>query len=220
MKYKIIRDKNKLNSFIETLPDLYSGETYFIRLITRSKYVKSISVDTDIRFLTTNKENIIQSIKQLECEIGSYYGLNENEIGVYLSPNPRSQSKVIKNMFLLSNNVIGNYRGQDPIAMLSHVYRTTNSRHIYYDIDFDGCDVEDTLIKVKTFINKDCVRILHTKGGIHLIIKYGDIDVKKHPNWFNNIISLPHYDSLCMLDNNIPIPGCSQFGFIPYFTDL
>jgi hypothetical protein len=220
MRYKIIKDIDKLNDFINMLPNLEFGETYFIRLLTRSKYVNEVSDDQDLKFLTVPKDKIIQSLKQLETKIGTYDNLKENEICAYLSPNPRSQKEVIKKTLQYFSKVVGNYNGQDPMVLISEFYKRSYSRHIYYDIDFDKCDVGFTLSQTKKFINNDCVKVLHTKNGLHLIIKISDIDIKKYPNWLQNIQTLPNYDSNCSSDNNIPIPGCSQFGFIPYFTDL
>lgn len=220
MKYNIIRDKEKLNEFLDMLPELQSGETYFIRLLTRQKYVSSVKMDTELRTLITSKENIIQSISQLESEIGTYNNLKNDEIGIYLSPNPRSQKEVMRKSLLYFNKILSNYKNEDPMYIISKFYRRSCNRQIYYDMDFDKCDKKYTISQVKKFINKNCVKILYTMNGIHLLIKLSDINLKKYPNWFKNISNLPNYDGQCMSDNNVPIPGCSQFGYIPYLVDL
>ena len=221
MKYKIIRDEDKLNSFLNMLPDLYSGETYFIRLLTRSKYVDNVRIDTDLKSsVIYKKEDIIQSIRQLESEIGTYNNLKEDEIGIYLSPNPRSQKEVIRKTILRLSKIISNYNNEDPMSIINNNYRMSCSRQLYFDMDFDKCDEKYTIIQLKKYINKNSVKILYTLNGIHLLIKLSDVDIDKYPNWFSNISHLPNYDSQCMNDNNVPIPGCSQFGFIPYLKDL
>ena len=121
---------------------------------------------------------------------------------------------------LYFSKFLADYKNEDPMFMISQFYRRCCNRQIYYDIDFDKCDKIYTISQVKKFINKNCVKILHTMNGLHLLIKLSDINLKKYPNWFKNISSLPNYDSQCMSDNNVPIPGCSQFGFIPYLVDL
>jgi hypothetical protein len=221
MKYNIIRDVDKLNVFLNILPELQSGETYFMRLITRSKYVDSIKQDRDLKqCIIYNKKDVVQSIRQMETEIGTYDNLNNDEICVYLSPNPRSQEEVIRKTLIHFSKIVGNYNGEDPMKIIYQNYRRSNNRQIFYDMDFDKCDKKYIIDQVKKLINRDSVKVLYTKNGIHLLIKLSDIDIKMCPNWLNNISNLPNFDQNCMNDNNIPIPGCSQFGFVPYLVDL
>ena len=68
MKYEIIKDKDIFEYYVDNiLPDLYSGETFYFRLITRSKYNPNIKDDIDLRcFSVDNKVEIFDILKQLE----------------------------------------------------------------------------------------------------------------------------------------------------------
>lgn len=226
MRYHIIRDLDSLNEFVSSLPELYFGEKYFIRLITRSKYVDSVKTDKDLRSILVDRDGIVNGIQQLECDIGLYDGLGDDEIGIYMSPNPRDMELVVRNVLLrFSKIIVGGYRGEDVNNVITQVIRGSckRQRQMYYDLDFDikgGCSVDLIVDQVGRLINRECLRVLHTKMGIHFIVELGRVDNISYPNWLGDISKLSCFDSQCMSDNNIPIVGCSQFGFVPYFTIL
>lgn len=228
MNYEIIKDKNIFNYYIDNvLPDLESGETFYVRLITRSKYVNTVKFDNDIKSYHVDKNNLFNSIKQLECEIGSYNNLDNNSICVYLNPNPRSYKNFMRKTVLDFTKIIAGdnempsyYEIINPIELAYKNLRSSCSRKVYFDIDFDKCDRELTKNNVSSFINKDCIKmIMPTKGGIHFLLEISKIDNINYKDWYKNISKLNGFDFIVseIGDNMIPIPGCSQFGFVPYF---
>ncbi len=89
------------------------------------------------------------------------------------------------------------------------------SRKVYFDLDFDHVDLNETIEKIKGFINEDCVKVLKTYGGFHVLIEFGKIGKQFEKTWYKNISSIEGVD--IKGDNLIPVPGCTQGGFIPHF---
>ena len=98
--------------------------------------------------------------------------------------------------------------------------QTSYSRKVYFDFDFDNVDVYDIKDKIITdnIINIDCCNFLQTRGGFHLLIKLNKIDKQYLKSWYKSIMSLEYLD--VRGDNLIPIPGCTQGEFMPYFINF
>lgn len=205
------------------LPDLLSGETYLIKLITRSKYVKTINGDKELKRILSSKEDILSNIKQLECEIPYYMGLNNNEAVLYINPNPRSYEIFMRKTLETFQRKIEKptlpNQNQDPMTLMFNIMNSSISRKIYHDINFNDVSPYTTLDKVIDYINYDCVKTLTTKSGVHFLIELSKVNNSKYPNWLENIINMKGCMKLYSKygDNMIPLPGSNQFGFMPEF---
>lgn len=226
MNYQIIKDETLLREFIAWLPDLQNNETYYVCLFARNKYSKEIThIKTDsaqINRFVASKEHIFERIKQMECEAGSYFQkqkpIPQEALALYINPNPRNMEKAAKNSLVkLADLITKPYSGYNPHqVVMSEIHKAT-SRKIYLDLDFDEVETEAVLAEVAKYINMNCVRILKTRGGLHLLVELAKIDKSFEKTWHKNITQIAGCD--LKGDNMIPVAGCTQGNFIPHFLN-
>jgi hypothetical protein len=230
MNYQIIADENELKKFIEWLPDLNNDETYFVSLFSRSKYCSEenkIKGDkTQLKRFTTNKENLFDKLKQLECEFGAYtikgQPIPQESLAAYISINPRSFKKAaINGLKRLADLIRKVYDGYNPHQEILTEIQKAKSRTCFIDFDFDCekklyTDVINTeLINV---VNKEAIHILFTRGGFHILIAPEMINETYKKNWYQNVSNIQNKystDKDNNGDNLLPIPGTFQGGYIP-----
>ena len=224
MNYQIIKDETLLREFIAWLPDLQKNETYYVCLFARNKYSKEIAhIKTDsaqLQRFVCGKELIFEKIKQLECEVGAYRQkqnpIPQEALALYINPNPRNMEKACKNALVrFAELVTKPYNGYNPHQeVMSEIHKAV-SRKIYLDLDFDNVETETVLAEVANYINMDCVKVLKTRSGLHLLVELAQIDKSFEKTWHKNITQIAGCD--LKGDNMIPVVGCTQGNFIPHF---
>ncbi len=228
MNYQIIKNEITFRTFIDWLPALRPNETYYVTLFARNKYAKNVNQNikadkAQLRRFTTNKELLFDKVKQLECEIGGYKQgevvIPQEALALYITVNPRNMELATKNLLVKCAELITKpYNGYNPHQEAMNCIQTACTRKVYFDLDFDIQQVNATLNEVKKHINMDCVRVLKTRGGFHLLIELAKIEEQYTQTWYKNITSLLGCD--VRGDNLIPVPGCTQGDFIPFFADV
>jgi len=242
MNYKIIIDPEELKRFIEWLPELTPDETYYVCLFARNKYqnkdendpISHIKSDKQqLKRFTTSRHRLFNKLKQLECEIDSYkqYKLTKSPVVIpqeclvpYITVNPRSFKKATKNglikFALLITNENGSVGHNPHQEILSEIQRSW-SRKVYFNVDIDIDDKDHFCFEfLNGYINMDCVNILETRGGYHLLIELLKIEEQYKKSWYQNII-IKNKEFIDQTgDNMIPIPGCYQGGFVPKFIEV
>jgi len=227
MNYKIIQDEKLLLDFINFLPDLKDNETYYITLFARKKYAPNVpylrSDKGQLKRVTSKKEYIFDKLKQMECEIGSYKQRDiivpQESLVAYINPNPRSLEKAAKeSLKKLAELITKPYGGYNPHQEVLSEIQKSCSRKIFLDLDFDNIEFNYIEENIYPCINKDCLNVLKTRGGYHVLIRLDKIEKEYKNTWYQKIAKLDKID--VKGDNFIPIPGCCQGGFVPYFVNV
>lgn len=225
MNYEIIKDEQLLKDFINWLPELENDETYYVCLFARSKYCDNeiTSDKQQLKRFTSKKEYLFDKIKQLEIEKGVYKHkgnyIPERALALYINPNPRSfELAAKKSLKEFADKVTQPYDGYNPHQLVLSNIQKSSSKKRYMDFDFDDVTYEFLVEELKNKINNDCINILKTRGGFHVLIEMSKIDPHYKKTWYNSIKSIQGSDVTG--DNLIPVVGCTQGEFIPYFMDF
>lgn len=219
--YKLIHDEEELKRFINFLPDLEKDETFYVCLFGRKKYYSEITSDKQqLKRFTSNKEFLIDKIKQLETEVGTYKHkgkpLPQEALALYIMPNPRhyglASSKLINE--LSKDLYTGEYRNPRALSLNALQTSCKNKRFIDFDFDFNSEEEFSFLIFDLTenrYINRNALTLIQTRGGLHALVKLDLIDEEFKNSWYQDLSPSSDVKG----DNLLPIPGCYQGGFIP-----
>lgn len=213
-RYQVIADLQRLQDFIDFLPDEKHDEVYFMSLMARCKSgvlpkVKNSEIYGTKR--AVKKNNIIRCLREYEIPIGGYtrdgIEIQQDHLSPYITINPRSLSSASKKVCteLTSRLINDKHDFIDPISFsMRMVHKSIGTKH-FLDFDFDGLNITDMYDKIT---NIPIRKILITSGGFHIIC-----DSHAVGSMYNDIVKLG-----CDVHGAagmIPIPGCFQRGFIP-----
>lgn len=229
--YKVIADPGELKKFIDWLPDLTVEETFYVALLARNKYSKHLNIGTFnsdrhqcARFLTT-KERLFTKIHQTEAPLDSYRikeaTIPQEALACYMNVNPRNQVRAQgKLLEMISKSLVSNRKDVNLYQDAMSAVHKTVSRKVFIEFDVDGDDINigEYAEKISKIINPECVSLVMTRGGFHILVKASDVDKKYVKSWYNNIRTLPGIDQVG--DAMTPIPGTYQGMFIPRLLPL
>ncbi len=238
MNYTVITDEKALTNFINNwLPELKANECYYFCLFARSKYAKNEDgtnkfphIKTDKaqlkRFVATNKEYILNKIKQLEVKTGAYKtkdgeDVPQEALALYVNPGPRNQKTA---MFTLMKRLIDiqicNGDNFNIHAEALSAIQKSKGKTVFIDFDIDSENAEQEVFEKIDFtkINRDAVHFLKTRGGMHILIETAKVEDKFSKTWYQYFTKTFTID--IKGDNMIPVPGTYQGGFTPRFIDV
>lgn len=231
MNYQIIKDGDKLDEFIEWLPELEKHERYFIGLFARKKYAPQMQLrngEQQIKRIITEKKYIKDKIRQLEIIEGGYKDngnpIPQEALVVYITPNPRCLIKATKSTLkeLLDKMLQDGYTNYNPYSTaLTEIHRA-KSRGVFVEFDFDCPEgyhikefVEDTTSEIADYINKEACTFIRTRGGVHVLVEPDKVEDKYKKSFYKAFMKIEGFDQKG--DNMIPIPGTTQGNFVPHF---
>ena len=223
MNYKVINDEQLLKDFIAWLPECNEQEQYYISLLARSKYLSGdAAIKSDkqqLKRFTSRKDMMFDKIRQLECAAGSYRqngnAIPQEALALYITVNPRDLWKATYSSLVnFAKKIQAGHNSINPQQEAMNEIQVSCSNKYYIDVDVDIKDPQ-ILKQIKGFINPSCLTVLETRGGYHVLVKVSEIDPSYKKSWYNNIMNLAGIDQSG--DNLIPVPGCTQGGFTPYF---
>lgn len=228
--YNIIKDEQALKDFVDWLPELQPDEKYYICLFARNKYCKELThIKTDkaqLKRIVTNKERMINKIRQLEVVYGHYTQkqmiVPQQALALYITVNPRNMLKATVNtMVKLAQSIRDQNTEMNPHQSALSEIQKAKSRTCYVDFDVDFKELSPRAFK-NTILNicglDTNFEILETRGGYHVLIDPSTIDPSKKNSWYNNLNQTLRLDQIG--DLMIPVPGCAQGGFIPKFLNF
>lgn len=214
-KYKIIADEQKLRDFIDNfLPEISGDETFYCTLFARKKYWPTIKADKgQLKRFVSPKHRIIDKIRQLECEVGSYtfegHVIPNEALCCYITPNPRSNKKAT----LIAIRKLADLLAYDNKDYNLHqeilsCVQQAKSRTVVLDFDFD-CDEMPNL---EGIVNPSSYRVCKTRGGFHILVRPELVEPEYKHSFHKKLSSLPGCDVKgdCLL----PIPGTYQGGHV------
>jgi hypothetical protein len=227
MNYQIIKDVHILKEFIEWLPNLEDGETYYVGLLARSKYENGNTIKSDkqqLKRFTSRKEDLFHKIWQLECPVGAYTykgdPIPQETLAIYITPNPRSMYDATFSGLTTLAQCIQKKKQANPHQEVMNEIQRSKSRSCFidFDIDYKEENYEQVLkpwVLERTGASAN-IKVIETRGGYHVLVDPSTVEEPFKKKWYQELAKHPHIDQSG--DQLIPIPGCTQGDFMPRFV--
>lgn len=218
-KYQIIKDEESLINFIDWLPPLSSNEKYYISLFARKKYDPRLKSDKSlIQRFVCDKSRMLEKIRRLELEQGSYTSngieVLEESLALYITINPRDLKKATYKSIKAFAELLEKDKHYDIYnEVLNHIQTSkSNARYTIFDIDTKEFDFNS----LDNIINKDCLSVIETRGGYHILVKLDAIEEQYKRFYYPQLSKLSDQNG----DLLSPVIGCTQGDFVPKFKEI
>lgn len=216
--YPIITDQDALNSFIEYLPDLNSGEGFLLVLMARAKYSpdkKGLDA-VFCRKVAYSKSALMTTLKHMEVPINTYVHpagtkgvvIPYGTYGVYMCINPIHEKVAERTLKLRLVDKLFPDKVFKIIVQAENEWQLAakSAKTQLVDLDIDCKELDFN--KVLSYINPEAVMCIKTRNGYRLLVHPKKVSTEYQTTWYCNLTSLPGYDKNDHLFT--PIPGCVQ----------
>ena len=229
----MIVDYNIYNKFMNYLPELKSGNRYYMQLLFRRKYIEEeyksqYPAEEKITSTLSKKETLGYDLQQWSVPDFSYYAIKggkhillPNEaITAYIYPNQVNLKKLYK------NGLIGQLKAELEYDKLTHPMKyvdseakksTDSNSDKIVRFDFDKIKLDEVITQITPFINLDATSAIITKGGVHILVKCKKVNKEYQKNWYNNLYKLNITDEKAKGIPLSPVPGTLQNNHIVNF---
>lgn len=227
MNYQLIHHPEPLQKFIDFLPELKTNEGYLLILLARKKWHPESgipSVHKMKRETVNDKSKIISVIRQWETAQGTYNSgdkpIDQKNLGVYISFNPKDQYRACFELITKClDHIRSNRQNINVKSVANDAIQISNGTKNFIDIDVDIKEDENYLeiIKfIKTVIPAENLTFIKTHGGFHCLVRLNNLS----DTWYNQIKSHTFKSEINIMSNDlVPLVGCSQGDFVPYFMN-
>lgn len=223
MTYNIIKDPELLRAFIDWLPELREGEKFYCCLFARKKYLPAHLKSNDksqLRRFLSDKDRLFNKIEQLEAKLGAYKVKGEaapqDSLVLYINPNPRGLKMATFNSIIkLTESLKNQTPNLNPHQEVMSMVQKSIGQKVYLDFDIDEKDFD--LSRLQGIVNPNALSILQTRGGYHVLVNLAAVDAAFKSTFYKKMLALGVDQTG---DQLLPVPGCTQGGFMPRFIDL
>lgn len=197
-------------------------------LFARKKYCKEeikSNDKTQLKRFVSNKELLLNKIKQLEVPLGAWKLKNgdapQESLALYITTNPRCMKKATELMGKKCWDLMKGENYNIHAEALSCIQKS-KSRTCYVDFDIDDKEINIDLNWMDNVVGKDNYIVLETRGGYHILVepdKATSYRLKEfnEKNWYQLIQKKYPVDQSG--DQLIPVAGTYQGGFVPRFIN-
>lgn len=220
MNYEIISDLAQIKRFVATLNQ---DEKYIVQLAIRNKYA-NFKVNKNHNVLRSESllpKNIEAFIKQLQSPIGSFQTHDGQVIKdstgfvIFISVNSMNEDKFYRLVASdLTDKIINNKQHHKSLNgyLLSQQLKSNNREVVDIEFDYPNPEMGD-MIKYQVLkslnFNKDIVRFIKTRGGMHVLIKFNEIEECVKRTAIRQIKEMEYVD-VATARMSVAIPGTLQ----------
>lgn len=226
MNYQVITDEEALRKFVDWLPELQENEKFYLSLFARKKYSQELIKSNDktqLRRFTSDKERLIEKIRQLELPLGRWklkeIDAPQEALVLYIAINPRCMKKATEMMGRKCWDLMKSKNYNLHAEAMSCIQKS-KSRSCYVDFDIDDKAINIDVDWLNETLGKDNFTVIETRGGYHILVQpeqatayrlqhFGD------KNWYSIIQKKYPVDQSG--DQLVPVVGTFQGGFTPRF---
>lgn len=223
--YEIVTNPMSFVRFLNWLPTPCEGEGWYVVLVARRKYSDLVDSNRQVvlnRFIAKDKKGLFRKVKQLEVPLNTYVnkkgvGLPEESLALYIMPTPRSFKRAtLAALQQIAKNIENDVYVSPHTLSLNELQKAGRKKGlVIFDMDCEGDVKQKIRERVREILNEESYDILNTRGGFHVIVNPQKVEESRSKNWYKELSEYSDVKG----DILIPMPGCRQGDFTPFFEN-